>query len=108
MKAKTRTSKRKVFPKKPVRKMKTIARRHKPAQMFSKHQREIAARVWPRITTATKFVQAREEQVSITYKLPSGEVTTATLKWFTFTHGPRVFGHYDDANDICYIGEIIE
>jgi hypothetical protein len=108
MKSATRSPKRKAVPKKPVRQAKTTARRAKPAQEFSKHQREIAARVWPRITNATKFVQAREEQVSITYKLPSGEMTTSTLKWFSFSNGPRIFGHYDEANDTCYIGKIIE
>jgi hypothetical protein len=110
MKAKTKSLKRsrKEISKKAAHKVKTSARRAKPAQEFSKHQREIAARVWPRITNATKFVQAREEQLSIIYKLPSGEVTTSTLKWFSFSNGPRIFGHYDEANDICYIGEIIE
>ena len=108
MKAKTKSSKCKVVPKKPVRKVKTTARRAKPAQGFSKHQREIAARVWPRITNATEYVQARAEQLSVTYRLPSGEVTTSTLKWFSFSNGPRIFGHYDEANDTCYIGKIIE
>ena len=108
MKAKTKSSKCKVVPKKPVRKVKTTARRAKPAQGFSKHQREIAARVWPRITNATEYVQARAEQLSVTYKLPSGEMITSTLKWFSFSNGPRIFGHYDEANDTCYIGKIIE
>jgi len=53
-------------------------------------------------------VQAREEQLSVTYRLPSGEMTTSTLKWFSFSNGPRIFGHYDEANDTCYIGKIIE
>jgi hypothetical protein len=110
MKAKTKSLKRsrKEISKKAAHKVKTSTRRAKPTSGFSKEQREIAARVWPRISTSTKFVQLPEGQGSVSYKLPSGEVTTATLKWFTFTHGPRVFGHYDDANDICYIGEIIE
>ena len=108
MKSTTKSSKRKAVPKKPVRQVKTTARRAKPAREFSKHQREIAARVWPRITNATKFVQARAEQLSVTYKLPSGEMTTSTLKWFSFSNGPRIFGHYDEANDTCYIGKIIE
>ena len=108
MKSTTKSSKRKAVPKKPVGKVKTTERRAKPAQEFSKHQREIAARVWPRITNATKLVQAREEQLSVTYRLPLGEVTTSTLKWFSFSNGPRIFGHYDEANDTCYIGKIIE
>jgi len=110
MKAKTKSVKRsrKETSKKAAHKVKTSTRRAKPAHEFSKHQREIAARVWPRITNATKLVQAREEQLSVTYKLPSGEVTTSTLKWFSFSNGPRIFGHYDEANDTCYIGKIIE
>jgi hypothetical protein len=108
MKSKTKPSKSKPVPQKPLRKMKTTSRRAKPVQEFSKHQREIAVRVWPRITNNTKFVQAREGQVNVTYKLPSGEVTTASLKWFSFSNGPRVFGHYDEANDTCYISKIIE
>jgi hypothetical protein len=108
MKPKPKIQKSKVVSKMPVRKMKTNARRAKAAQKFNKHQREIAARVWSRITNATKFVQASGEQASVTFKLPSGEVTSASLKWFIFSHGPRVFGHYDDANDTCYISKIIE
>lgn len=44
----------------------------------------------------------------VSYALPAGNVTTAALMWYTFSHGPRVYGQYDDANDVCYVGKIIQ
>jgi hypothetical protein len=55
-----------------------------------------------------KFVELPGSQTTVSYALPSGETTTTTLVWYTFSHGPRVYGHYDDASDVCYVGEIIE
>ena len=71
-------------------------------------KKEFAKKIWPSIKDSTKFVQVPEFQGAITYTLPSGEVFTTALKWYTVTLGPRIFGHYDDANDVCYIAKFIE
>ena len=110
MKSKAKPVKRarKPIPKKIVRQRSSTAKRAQPKNGLNQQQKEILKRVWPRISDSTQFIKLLEGQSTVSYALPSGEVTTATLMWFTFTHGPRVYGHYDDASDLCYVGEIIE
>lgn len=110
MKPKTKQVKRnrKPVPKRVMRKTRPTPRRTLPKKGLSQHQREILVRVWPRISDKTKFVELPESQTTVSYALPSGETTTTTLVWYTFSHGPRVYGHYEDANDVCYVGKIIE
>jgi hypothetical protein len=110
MKTKTKPVKRarKPVPKKVVRQRSAPAKRAQPRNGLSQQQKEILKRVWPRISDPTKFVKLLEGQSTVSYALPEGNVTTATLMWYTFSHGPRVYGHYDDANDVCYVGKIIE
>jgi hypothetical protein len=99
---------RKPVPKQALRSKSAYAKSAQTQKGFSKQQKEILKKVWPRISGSTKIVQLPEGQSMVIYVAPSGDMTTATLVWFTFTHGPRVFGHYDDASDVCYVGEIIE
>lgn len=94
--------------KREVRKTRSTSKRAQPKKGLGQHQREILVRVWPKISNATKLVELPEGQSTVSYALPSGETTTMTLIWYTFSHGPRVYGQYDDANDVCYIGKIIE
>lgn len=110
MKSKAKPVKRarKPIPKKAVRRTSAPAKSAQPQSDLSQQQREILKRAWPRISDLTKFVKLVESQSTVSYATKSGEVTTATLVWYTFTHGPRVYGHYDDASDVCYVGEIIE
>jgi hypothetical protein len=110
MKSKAKPVKRarKPVPKKAVRQRSAPAKRAQPRNGLSQQQKEILKRVWPRISDSTKFVKLVKGQSMVSYAPPSGGVTTATLMWYTFTHGPRVYGHYDDASDVCYVGEIIE
>jgi hypothetical protein len=110
MKSKTKPVKRarKPVPKKAARQRSAPAKRAQPRNGLSQQQREILKRVWPRISDSTKFVKLLKGQSTISYALPAGEATTVTLMWYTFTHGPRVYGHYDDASDVCYVGEIVE
>jgi hypothetical protein len=110
MKSKAKPVKRarKPIPKKPVRQKKTLTKRAWPKSDLSQQQKEILKKVWPRISDSTKFVRLVVGQSTVSYATKSGEVTTATLVWYTFTHGPRVHGHYDDASDVCYVGEIVE
>jgi hypothetical protein len=75
---------------------------------IAKREQEFAKTIWPGIQSSTRFVQVPEFQGSVTYSLPSGQEFTATLKWFTVSHGSRIFGHYDDQNDVCYIGKFVE
>jgi hypothetical protein len=74
----------------------------------SPSQKEFAELIWPGIKDSTRFVAVPEFQGTVTYALPSGESFTATLKWYTVSHGSRILGHYDDENDVCYVGEFIE
>ena len=81
--------------------------------MQSKPENELgkkgfAKKVWPRIKDLTKFVEVPESQGTVTYTLPSGKVFATTLKWYAVTNGPSIFAHYDDENDVCYIGKFIE
>jgi hypothetical protein len=110
MKSKAKPVKRtrKPVPKKAVRQRSAPAKHAQPRNGLSQQQKEILKRVWPRISDSTKFVKLPESQTTVSYALPSGETTTTTLVWYTFSHGPRVFGYYDDASDVCYISEIIE
>jgi hypothetical protein len=110
MKSKTKLVKRtrKPLPKKVVRQKSSTAKRAQPKNSLSQQQTAILKRVWPRISKSTKFARLPAGQSIVSYALPSGERTAATLMWYTFTHGPRVYGHYDDASDVCYVGEIIE
>lgn len=75
---------------------------------ISQSEKAFAKTIWPGIKGSTRFVKLAEFQESVTYSLPSGQEFTVTLKWFTVSHGPRIFGHYDDQNDVCYIGKFIE
>jgi hypothetical protein len=110
MKSKAKPVKRarKPVPKKAVRRGSAPAKSAQPKDGLTKQQKEILKKVWPKISGSTKIVQLPAGQSMVIYVAPSGDMTTATLVWFTFTHGPRVFGHYDDAGDVCYVGEIIE
>ena len=110
MKSKAKLVKRvhKPVPKKAVRQRSAPAKRAQPRNGLSQQQKEILKRVWPSISESTKFVKLLEGQSMISYALPSGEATTTTLVWYTFSHGPRVYGHYEDVSDVCYVGEIIE
>jgi hypothetical protein len=110
MKSKAKPVKRvrKPVPKKAVRQRSAPAKRTQPKNDLSQQQKEILKRVWPRISDKTKFAMVPESQTTVSYALPSGETNTTTLVWYTFSHGPRVYGHYDDAGDVCYVGEIIE
>ncbi len=110
MKTKTKPVKRtrKPVPKKAAHQRSAPAKRAQPRNGLRQPQKEILKRVWPRISDSTKFVKLLEGQRTISYALASGDVTAATLVWYTFSHGPRVYGHYDDASDVCYVGEIIE
>ena len=69
---------------------------------------EFAKSVWPSMNKSTKFVAVPEFQTAVTYTLPSGESYTTTLKWFSVSHGSRILGHYDEAIDVCYVGQFIE
>lgn len=71
-------------------------------------KKQFAQVIWPRIKDSTKFVELPEFQTSVTYALPSGEVYTASLNWYSVSHGSKIFGHYDDENDVCYIGKFVE
>jgi hypothetical protein len=71
-------------------------------------KKEFAKFVWPRIKDATRFVDVPESQGMVSYARPSGEQVTATLKWYTVSHGPRILGYYDEETDVCYIGQFIE
>ena len=75
---------------------------------ISPSQKEFAESIWRGIKDSTRFVAVSEFQGMVTYALPSGEPFTATLKWYTVSHGSRILGHYDDENDVCYIGKFIE
>jgi hypothetical protein len=110
MKSKAKLVKRtrKPVPKKVVRQKSPTSKRTQPKYGLTHQQKEILKRVWPRISKSTKFVKVSAGQSTVSYALPSGERTTATLMWYTFTHGPRVYGHFDDASNMCYVGEIIE
>jgi hypothetical protein len=110
MKTKTKqvTRNRKLAPKKVVRKTRPAPMHTRRKQGLSQHQREILVRVWPRISDKTKIVELPDTQTTVSYAHPSGETATTTLVWYTFSHGPRVYGYYDDANDVCYLGKIIE
>ena len=110
MKTKTKQVKRNRKPaaKSVMRKTRPAPRRTQPKKGLRQEQREILVRVWPRISDKTKFVELSGSQTTVSYALPSGETTTTTLVWYTFSHGPRVYGHYDDVSDVCYVGEIIE
>ncbi len=70
--------------------------------------KQFAQVIWPRIKDSTKFVELPEFQTTVTYTLPSGEAHTASLNWYSVSHGSRIFGHYDDKNDVCYIGKFVE
>ena len=107
-KAKSAKRNRKPVAKKVVRKTQTASKRAQPEKTISQPQREILVRVWSGISDKTKFVELPEHQTMVSYTLPSGETNTTTLAWYTFSHGPRVYGHYDEANDVCYVSKIIE
>jgi hypothetical protein len=74
----------------------------------SPSKREFAKFVWPRIKESTTFVDVPETQGTVSYARPSGEQVTATLKWYTVSHGPRILGHYDEETDVCYIGQFFQ
>lgn len=104
-------------PKAPIRKKSLAQNKKKPVKAkrvsakqpsTSSREQEFARTIWRGIGTATKFVRVSEFQTSVEYSLPSGQPITATLKWYSVSHGPRIFGHYDDQNDVCYIGKFIE
>lgn len=71
-------------------------------------KKQFARMIWPRIKDSTKFVELSEFQTTVTYKLRSGQLYTASLNWYGVSHGPRIFGHYDDENGVCYIGKFVE
>jgi hypothetical protein len=110
MKSKTKQVKRSRKPelKKVVRKTRSTSKRTQSKKGFGQHQRDILVKVWPEISGATKIVELPESQSIVSYALPSRKITTMTLMWYSFSHGPRVYAHYDDANDVCYVGKIIE
>ena len=110
MKSKAKAVKptRKPVPKKVVRAKSSTSKRAQPKKGLTQQQIAVLKRVWPRISKSTKFVKVPAGQSMVSHVLPSGERTTVTLMWYTFTHGPRVYGHYDDAGDVCYVGDIIE
>ncbi len=70
--------------------------------------KEFAKFVWPSIKDTTRFVEVPESQGTVSYVRPLGDQVTVTLKWYTVSHGPRILGHYDDENNVCYIGRFIE
>ena len=74
----------------------------------SPSMREFAKTMWPGVGDSTRFVQLPEFQGAVTYSLPSGIVITTSLKWYTVSHGSRIYGHYDDENNVCYIGKFVE
>ncbi len=71
-------------------------------------KKQFAKMIWPRIKDSTKFVELPEFQTTVTYTLRSGKPYTASLNWYGVSHGSKIFGHYDDENDICYIGKFVE
>ncbi len=71
-------------------------------------KQQFAQVIWPGIKGSTKFVELPEFQTTVTYTLPSGEAHTASLNWYSVSHGSRIFGHYDDKNDVCYVGKFVE
>ncbi len=68
---------------------------------------EFAKVIWPRIKGSTKFVEVPEFQAAVTYRLRSGQLYTAWLNWYGVSHGSKIFGHYDEENNVCYIGKFI-
>ncbi len=71
-------------------------------------KKQFAKMMWPAIKGSTRFVEVPESQGTVTYTLPSGRIYTAWLNWYSVSHGSRIFGHYDDYNDVCYIGKFVE
>lgn len=71
-------------------------------------KKEFAKVIWPRIKGSTKFVEVPEFQAAVTYRLRSGQLYTASLNWYGVSHGSKIFGHYDEENNVCYIGKFIE
>lgn len=110
MKSKTKLVKRKnkPAPKKVARKSPPTRAQAQPRKGLSQVKRDILTRVWPKISDKTKIVELPESASTISYPLPSGESTTANLMWYSFSHGPRVYGLYDDANDVVYVGKIVQ
>ncbi len=98
--------------KKPVArsKKKTVPAKKVAAKrtQVSAGKQEFAKFVWPSIKDTTKFVEVPESQGTVSYVRPLGDQVTVTLKWYTVSHGPRILGHYDDENNVCYIGRFIE
>jgi hypothetical protein len=108
MKPKPKAQVRKRVPMQSRRKAGKIKRASPKQTNVSPNMREFAKTIWPGIGDATKFVQLPEFQGAVTYSLPSGKEITTSLKWYTFSHGSRIFGHYDDENNVCYIGKFVE
>jgi hypothetical protein len=96
-------------PKTPAKKTKPGSRARAPqGKEIPPSTRKFARAIWPQIKTTTIFVEVPEYRTIVTYTLPSGDPVTAVLKWYSVSHGPRILGHFDDANDVCYIGKFIE
>jgi hypothetical protein len=112
MKSKTKSALRKTAPLKRTKPAlgRKLARGRKNAERteVSPGAREFAKVIWPSIKKSTKFVQVPEFQSTVTYTMPSDESVTVGLKWYSVSRGPRILGHYDDANDVCYVGKFIE
>lgn len=70
--------------------------------------KEFAKKVFPTITSRTTFQMVPEGQGAVTYTLRSGKVFNASLNWHSIPGSSSIFAHYDEDNDICYIGKFIE
>jgi hypothetical protein len=70
--------------------------------------RELAKKIFPTITNSTRFEMVLEGKGSVSYALRSGKVFTASLTWYSIPNGPRILAHYDEDNDICYIGKFVK
>jgi hypothetical protein len=70
--------------------------------------REFAKKVFPVITDRTRFEMVSEGQSTVSYTLRSGKVFNATLTWYSTPDGHRIFAHYDEDNNVCYVGKFVE
>jgi hypothetical protein len=70
--------------------------------------KEFATKVFPTITNRTRFEMVSEGQGTVSYTLRSGKVFKASLTWYSIPGGHSLFAHYDEDNDVCYIGKFVE
>jgi hypothetical protein len=93
-----KTKKRKPTPKRTASRKPRTARRSQAAPPGKK---EFARVIWPAIRASTRFTELRETQSFVILR----DGSTAALAWYSVSHGPRIFGYYDDKSNVCYIGK---